>query len=167
MAKPVARDVLDRSAENGTKEFMSIDSRSPEVPAVCEEQIGIALALFRAAVLDETVEEAILPLSDRGIRMALLEADALQRGLGVIRIHFESSDSIHPVVQRIVCFLQLLREQNQNPHSLWNEVVMYHNRFVPIVHAIAWCPAHRNNPFDVVLFARIASHVANASNDPS
>jgi hypothetical protein len=127
----------------------------------------MALALFRAAVLDETAEEAILPLSDRGIRMALLESDALQRGLGVIRIHFESSDSVHPVVQRVICFLQLLREQNQNPHLLWNEVVMYHNRFVPIVHATAWCPAHRNKPFDIVLFARIAGHTANASNDPS
>jgi hypothetical protein len=96
--------------------------------------------------------------------MALLEPDALQRGIGVIRIHFESSDSIHPVVQRVVCFLQLLREQNQNPHLLWNEVVRYHNRFLPIVNAIAWCPAHRDKAFDVVLFAKIASHMTNDVN---
>jgi hypothetical protein len=146
---------------------MTIDDRSPEILAVCAEQIGIALALFRAAVLDGTAEEANLPLSDRGIRMALLETDALQRGIGVIRIHFESSDSIHPVVQRVVCFLQLLREQSQNPHPLWNEIVTYHNRFLPIVNAIAWCPAYRGEAFDIVLFAKIASHMANALNGPS
>ena len=111
---------------------MAVDSRPPEMLTVCAEQIGMALVLFRVALLDETVEEAILPLSDRGIWKALLEPDAMQRGIGVIRIHFESSDSIHPVVQRVVCFLQLLREQNQNPHPLWNEIVMYHNKFVPI-----------------------------------
>ena len=146
---------------------MTINNRTPEILAVCAEQIGIALSLFRAAVLDETAEEAILPLSDEGIGLALLQPDALQRGIGVIRIHFESSDSIHPVVQRVVCFLQLLREQNQNPHPLWNDIVTYHNRFVPIVNAIAWCPAHRDEAFDIVLFARIASHMANAPNGPN
>jgi hypothetical protein len=149
---------------------MNIDNRPSEIIAVCAEQVGIALALFRAAVLDETAEEAILPLageailplSDRGIRTALLEPDALQLGLGVIRIHFESSDSIHPAVQRVICFLQLLREQDESPHPLWNEVVMYHNRFLSIVNAIAWCPAHRDKAFDVVLFAKIACHMADA-----
>jgi hypothetical protein len=100
------------------------------------------------------------------MRIALLETDALQRGIGVIRIHFESSDSIHPVVQRVVCFLQLLREQNQNPHPLWNEIVTYHNRFPLIVNAIALCPAYRDKAFDVVLFAKIASHMANVPMDP-
>jgi hypothetical protein len=146
---------------------MTIHNRLSEIPAVFEVQIGMALALFRAAVLDENAEGAILPLTDRGIRMALREVDALQRGLGVIKIHFESSDSIHPVVQRVVCFFLLLREQDQNPHPLWNEIRMYHNRFVSIIHAIAWCPAHRNNPFDVVLFAKIAAHMTSASHDPS
>jgi hypothetical protein len=141
---------------------MTIDNRPSEILAVCAEQIGIALALFRAAVLNEIAEEAILPLSDRGIRMALLKTDALQRGIEVISIHFESSDRIHPVVQRLVCFLQLLREQKQNPHPLWSELVTYHNRFVPIVNAIAWCPAHRDEAFDVVVFANIGSHMENA-----
>jgi hypothetical protein len=153
--------VLTVSSKNRARNFMTIDNRPPEILAVCAEQIGMALAFFRAAVLEETAEEAILPLNDRGIRMALLETDALQRGIGVIRIHFESSDSIHPVVQRVVCFLQLLREQNQNPHPLWNEIVTYHNRFVPIINAIAWCPVHRDKAFDVVLFAKIASHMVN------
>jgi hypothetical protein len=146
---------------------MTIANKPPEIPPVCPEQIGIALALFRAAVLDESAEETILPLSDRGIRTVLLETDALQRGLGVIRIHFESSDSTHPVVQRVVCFLQLLREQNKNPHPLWKEIVTYHNRFAPIVNAIAWAPAHRDKAFDVVMFAKIASHMADALNDRS
>jgi hypothetical protein len=140
---------------------MTIDIRPTEIPAVCPEQIAMALALFRAAALDETVEEAILPLTDRGIWTALLEPDAMQRGIGVIRIHFESSDDIHPVVQRVVCFLQLLREQNQNPNLLWLEIMTYHNRFIPIVNAIALCPAHRDTAFDVVLFAKIASHITN------
>ena len=141
---------------------MTITNGQPEIPAVYPEQIAMALAFFRAAVLDETAEGAILPLSDRGIWKALLEPDAMQRGIGVIRIHLESSDSIHPVVQRVVCFLQLLREQNQNPHPLWNEIVTYHNRFLPIVNAIAWCPAHRDKAFDVVQFARIVSHMTSA-----
>jgi hypothetical protein len=149
---------------------MNTDNIPPEILPACAEQIGIALALFRAAVLNQTAEEAvlplaegaILPLTDRGIRTAMLKPDALQRGMGVIKIHFESSDRIHPVVQRIVCFLQLLREQNQNPHPLWNEIVTCHNRFLPIVNAIAWCPAHREKAFDVVLFARMASHMASA-----
>jgi hypothetical protein len=140
---------------------MTIDNRPPEIPAVCPEQIAMALAFFRAAVLDETVEGAILPLSDRGIWKALLEPDAMQRGIGVIRIHFESSDSIHPVVQRVVCFLQLLREQNQNPNLMWLEIMTHHNRFIPIINVIALCPAHRDKAFDVVLFAKIASHMAN------
>jgi hypothetical protein len=140
---------------------MSIDSRPSEILPVCAEQIGMALALFRAAVLDETVEEAILPLSDRGIWKALLEPDAMRLGLGVIRIHFESSDSVHPVVQRVVCFLELLKEQNQNPHPLWNEMVTYYNRCIPITNAIAWCTAQRDRAFDVVLFAKITSHMAN------
>jgi hypothetical protein len=143
---------------------MTINNGPPEIPAVCPEQIAMALAFFRAAVLDETVEGTILPLSDRGIWKALLEPDAMQRGIGVIRIHFESSDSFHPVVQRVVCFLQLLREQNQNPHPLWNEIVTYHNRFLSIANAIAWCSAHRDKAFDVVLFAKIASHITNDIN---
>ena len=126
---------------------MTIDNRPTEIPAVRPEQIAMALALFRAAALDETVEEPIFPLTDRGIRTALLESGAMQRAIGVIRIHFESSDGINPVVQRVVCFLQLLREQNQNPHPLWNEIVTCHNRFIPIVNAIAWCPAHRSRSF--------------------
>ena len=56
---------------------MCIDNRPPEIIAVSAEQIAIALALFRAAVLNETAEEAILPLSERGICIALLEEDAL------------------------------------------------------------------------------------------
>ena len=95
---PVARKDWQLPPRTARERVMTIGDGSPEIIAVCAEQIGIALALFRAAVLDETAEEAILPLSDRGIRMALLEPDALQRGIGVIRIHFESS--IHPVVQR-------------------------------------------------------------------
>jgi hypothetical protein len=143
---------------------MTIDNRPPEILAVCAEQIGIALALFRAAVSGETAEEAILPLSDRGIRMALLEADALQSGIGVIRIQFESSDGIHPVVQRVVCFLQLLKEQNQNPHPLWSELVTHHNRFLPIIDAISWCPAYRGKAFDIVQFSKIATHMTNGVN---
>jgi hypothetical protein len=154
--------VLAVSAETSAIEFMTIDDKPSELLPVCAEQIGLALALFRAAVLHETAEEAILPLSDRGIRRALLETDALQRGIGVIRIHFESSDRIHPAVQRLVCFLQLLRERNHIPHPLWGELVAYHNRFVPIVNAVAWCPAHRDEAFDVVAFAKIASHMENA-----
>ena len=140
---------------------MTIDNRPTEIPAVCPEQMAMALALFRAAVLDETVEEAILPLTDRGISTALLEPDAMHRGLGVIRIHFESNDGIHPVVQRVVCFLQSLREQNQNPNLLWLEIMTYHNRFIPIVNTIALCPVHRDTAFDVVLFAKIANHMPN------
>jgi hypothetical protein len=102
---------------------MNIDTRPPEIIAACVKQVGIALALFRAAVSNEIAEEAILPLSDRGIRMALLEANTLQRGFRVIMSHFESGDRIDPVVQRVVCFLQLLREQNHNPHPLWHEIV--------------------------------------------
>ena len=142
---------------------MTIDDRPPEIIAVCAEQVGIALALFRAAALDQIAEEAILPLSDQGIKKALIEPDALQRGIGVIRIHLESSDSIHPVVQRVVCFLQLLREQNQNPNVLWREIMMYHNRFIPIINAIALCPAHRGAGFDVAIFAKTASHLTNVT----
>jgi hypothetical protein len=116
---------------------MTIDSITPEIPAVCPEQIVIALALFLAAVLDETVEDAILPISDRGIWKALLEPDAMQRGIGVIGLHFESQRRIHPVMQRVVCFLQMLREQNQSPNLPWLEIMTYHNRFIPIINAIA------------------------------
>jgi hypothetical protein len=140
---------------------MTITNGQPEIPAVYPEQIAMALAFFRAAVLDETAEGAILPLSDRGLWKALLEPDAMQRGLGVIRIHFESSDSIHPVVQRVLCFLQLLREQNQTPNLIWLEIMTHHNRFIPIINAIALCPAHIDKALDVVLFAKIASHMAN------
>jgi hypothetical protein len=146
------------------KKVIATNNRAPEPLAVCAEQIGIALSLFRAAALDMTSQEAILPLSDRAIEMALLEPDALERGIGVIRIHFESSDSIHPVVQRVDCFLQLLREQNHNPHPLWSDIVRYHNQFLPVVTAIAWCPAHSCEAFDVVLFARIVSRLANGVN---
>ena len=124
----------------------------------------MALALFRVAVLGQTIEGAILPLTDRGIWKALVEPDAMQRGIGVIKIHFESSDDVNPVVQRVVCFLQLLREQNQNPHPLWNEIVTYHNQFIPIINAITWCTAHRDKAFDVVLFGKIASRMTNDVN---
>jgi hypothetical protein len=153
------------TAENYVERIMTIDNRSsPEIPPVCPGQIVMALALFRAAALDETVEETILPLSDRGIWKALLEPDALQRAIGVIRIHFESSNSIHPVVQRVACFLQLLREQNQNPNLLWLDIMASHNRFIPIINAIAWCTAHTDKAFDIVLFAKIASHTTNDVN---
>jgi hypothetical protein len=144
---------------------MIIDNRQAEIPAVCPQQIAMALAFFRAAVLDEGVEEAILPLSDRGIWKALLEPDAMQRGVGVIRIHFESSGSAHPVVQRVVCFLELLKEQNQAPHPMWNEIVTDHNRFIPIINAIALCTVQWERAFDVVLFANIANSMKNDVND--
>jgi len=76
--------------ENCVGRVMTVDGRSPEILiTVCSEQIGMALVLFRAAVFDETGEKAILPLSDRGIRNALLEAEVPQRGIGVIRIYFD------------------------------------------------------------------------------
>jgi hypothetical protein len=66
------------------KKVIATNNRAPEPLAVCAEQIGIALSLFRAAALDMTSQEAILPLSDRAIEMALLEPDALERGIGVV-----------------------------------------------------------------------------------
>jgi hypothetical protein len=147
------------SAENRARESMTIANKPPEIPPVCPEQIGIALALFRAAVLDEGAEETILPLRDRCIRTALLGPTRCNVDFELSRF-IVNSDSIHAVWQRVVCFLQLLRGQNQNPHPLWNEIVTHHNRFVPIVNAIAWCPAHRGKAFDVVMFAKITSHMA-------
>jgi len=40
---------------------MTIDNRQTEIPAVYPEQMAMALALFRAAALDETVEESYPP----------------------------------------------------------------------------------------------------------
>ena len=73
---------------------MTIDNGPPEIPYVCPEQIAMALALFRAAVLDETVIGSYPPAQRSRYWSALLEPDALRRGIGVIRIHFEFSDSI-------------------------------------------------------------------------
>jgi hypothetical protein len=65
------KDPVTRKTDSYRRELRgagyTIDNGPPEIPCVCPEQIAMALALFRAAVLDETVEEAILPLSDRGI----------------------------------------------------------------------------------------------------
>jgi hypothetical protein len=142
---------------------MTIDNQRTEIVPVSAEQVAIALSLLRAAVLDGPAQEAFLPLSDRGIGMALLEPDALKRGIGVLSMHFEFSDGIHPVVLRVLCFLKLLREQSHNPDPLWNNIATYHDRFVSIAKAIAWCPAHKDEAFDVVLFAKIASHMDDAA----
>lgn len=146
---------------------MSIDNGPSGIIAVAAEQIAIALALFRAAVSDEASQEPILPITDRGICTALIEPDALQRGVGVLRIHFESHDSIHPVVQRLICFLHLLREQHGRPSQLWNEIVTHHNRYISIANAIAWCPAQKDKAFDLVMFAKLAGHMTNGPGDCS
>jgi hypothetical protein len=36
-----------------------------------------------------------------------------------------------------------------------------HNRFIPIISSIASCPTHRDTAFDVVLSAKIVSHITN------
>jgi hypothetical protein len=136
---------------------MAVDDQRTDIVPVRGEQVAIALALLRAAVLGDPTPDPFLPLSDEGIGLSLLEADALNRGLGVLRIHFESSDGIHPVVQRVRCFLKLLEEETHNPDPVWINIVKYHDLFVPIANAIAWCPAHRDEAFDIVLFAKIVS----------
>ena len=40
------------------------------------------------------------------------------------------------------------------------EIMTCHSRFIPIINAIAWGPAYRDEAFDVVLFVKIASHMA-------
>src|ERR1700710_2850037 len=87
---PVTGKTPAAIAESCAERLMTTDNRPSEIPAVWPGQIATALALFRAAVLDETVEDAIRPLSDRGIWKAFLETEAMQRGIGIIRTHFES-----------------------------------------------------------------------------
>src|SRR4051812_23275239 len=87
-AKYFAWGLLAVPQKTVEKIIMNVDNGLSGIIAVSAEQIAIALALFRTAVLDETTQEPILPITDRGICTALIEPNALQRGLGVIRIRF-------------------------------------------------------------------------------
>jgi hypothetical protein len=106
------------SPENPGKEYVMYDYPTPQLPVASAEEVGIGLALFRAAVLGQSAEEAtlsfakqdILPLTDEGMMIALREPQALRGGIHALGIHSESSDPLYPVVQRIICFLELLKE---------------------------------------------------------
>ena len=138
------------------------------LPVASAEDVGIGLALFRAAVLGRSVEDAtlsfvnqeILPLSDEGLMIALREPRVLRDGIDALGIHPQTTEPLYPVVQRIICFLELLKEQNQNPHPAWSTFVRRDNRFVPIVNAIAWCPACKGKAFKFCIFARIAERMS-------
>jgi len=133
------------------------------VPPAFAEQVGIAICLFRAGVLHQPAEQAIQPLvdktirplSDPGILVAVADASALARGLRILGTHSDSYDPLFPAVRRIVCFLGLLKEQKNTPDPLWEDLVAQHDHFASVVDAIAWCPAYREQPFDVQTFAKI------------
>lgn len=138
------------------------------LPVASAEDVGIGLALFRAAVLGQSAEDAtlsfvnqeILPLSDEAMLIALRAPRVLRDGIDALGIHPKTTEPLFPVVQRIICFLELLKEQNQNPHPAWSTFVQRHNRFVPIVNAIAWCPACNGEAFNFCTFARIAERMS-------
>jgi hypothetical protein len=138
------------------------------LPVASEDDVGIGLALFRAAVLGRSAEDAtlsfvhqeILPLSDEAMLIALREPRVLRDGIDALGIHPQTTEPLYPVVQRIICFLELLKEQNQNPHPAWSTFVRCHNRFVPIINAIAWCPACKGEAFKLCAFARIAERMS-------
>ena len=143
-------------------------SQNRMLPMASAEDVGIGLALFRAAVFGRPVEDAtlsfvnqeILPLSDEGMMSAFREPRVLQDGIDALGIHPQTTESLYPVAQRIICFLELLKEQNQNPHPAWSTFVRRDNRFVPIVNAIAWCPACKGKAFKFCTFARIAERMS-------
>jgi hypothetical protein len=141
------------------KKVMSHTNGPLAVPAALAEEVGIALALFRAAALDDSVQNPIRPFSDRGIEMALADPNAMRRGIDVIKIHFESGDKLHTVVQRILCFLELLKQQRSKPHALWANLVRHHDAFLPVVNGVAWCPAQGGSPFDTETFIKIVSQM--------
>jgi hypothetical protein len=145
---------------------MSKIVKSREVHIVPPEQMGMAFVLFRGAVLDETIQGPIVPITDRGVEVALAEPDAMERGMGVLRIHFECSDEPHPAMRRIKSFLLLLDQQKWKPGPNWRDLVATHNEFLPILKAMAWCPVLVDKPFELNLFSKLVQHIP-AELDPN
>jgi hypothetical protein len=67
-------------------------SPAPEVPAVPPVEMGIAFALFRSAVLDEPTQGEIAPLTDGAFKICDSDGIYLERGMGVLAIHFGCCD---------------------------------------------------------------------------
>lgn len=120
-------------------------------------ELGVAFTLFRRAALDEdeACEDLFRPLSDTHA-LATLSQKGFQRGMGLLRVHYDYPDSPNAGMRRIEAFVRLLRSQKAAPHGDWAVFSGSHDSFTPVLHVIAWCPLSPSGCFEVSDFMRFA-----------
>lgn len=126
------------------------------VPFVNPGELGLPFNLFQVAVLDFASPTTPSPLSGPYVQRCIIDEDAVERGRAVLRVHFEHPDQDNPVMMRLNSFVLLLREVDASPTPLWKTLSGHYDRYIPILHAIAWCPVAPGKPFDQNAFLQIA-----------
>jgi hypothetical protein len=119
-------------------------------------ELGIAFTLFIIALMEEPQTSPISPLSHSYVETACSDESAVENAMAILGIHYDSPDVRNVMIERINCFVLLLRRMRQCPTESWHQFIVGFDRFVPVLHAIAWCPASAHQPFDEGMFRRIA-----------
>jgi hypothetical protein len=133
----------------------TLASSRVEVPPVSVFEMGIAFTLFRRAALDEVIEDVFHPFTDQ-FAVASLSEDGRHRGMMILAIHYDRPDTPTSIMKRIESFVQLLRCMAASPSEAWTQFCAHHDRFVPVVHAIAWCPVRSGHSFEMAEFISMA-----------
>jgi hypothetical protein len=137
------------------------------IPLVSPLELGVAFSLFQTAVLGEFLCVPVRPLTSAYVNFCCEDETALERGWAILSIHYDYPDVRNSIMQRINCFVLLLKRVHRHPARDWKDFVQRYDRFVPILHAVAWCPAFLDKPFDQGDFIRIAQNApAEVSQSP-
>jgi hypothetical protein len=134
--------------------YRSIDT---EVPGVLPTDLGIAYTLFRSLIDPESTPE-MKPLTDRYVGYCIEGGSRLVWAKEMFAINYESNQENDAIISRLDSFVGLLSRQKEQPEKGWGELVARYDDFTPVIHAIAWCPVRKNEPFDLACFTKVASH---------
>ncbi len=143
-----------RHAQTHRKARVSVFTHA-EIPPVSVMEMGIALTLFRGAVLEDVVQSPWHPLTDPYVEVCLTEK-GYKLGTIILAIHYDNPDTPNPIMRRVESFVHLLRFAARHPAKTWAQLAKEHNQFLRILHAIAWCPARSGLPFAMEEFVRMA-----------
>jgi hypothetical protein len=76
----------------------------------------------------------------------------------IFALNYEGSQQADAIISRLDSFILFLRRQQEQPEEGWGELVDRYDDFTPVIHAIAWCPVRKNEPFDLAYFTKVACH---------
>jgi hypothetical protein len=63
-------------------------------------------------------------------------------------------------------FLMLVEQQDRLRSREWKLMTETQNRFLPVIHAIAWCPVSMGDPFEFAIFRKLVQQLPSRWNYP-